>query len=75
MVVERDGGRRVEEGLSLFVRRYRPAVPDQAVSTVVRALSYFGDVPEDPSLPSSVRDLADYWETRVPEIIEHLSRS
>jgi hypothetical protein len=75
MVIERDGGRRVEEGLSLFVRRYRPAVPEQAVSGIVRALSYLDDVPEDPSLGSSVADLARYWEARVPEIITHLSRS
>ncbi len=75
MVIERDGGRRVEEGLSLYVRRYRPAAPERAVGTIVRALSCLDDVPEDPGLPSSLADLACYWHARVPQIVANLSRS
>src|SRR6266536_3746039 len=38
LTIEREGNRYVEEGLALFLRRYRPKAPVQAVTAVVRAL-------------------------------------
>ena len=38
LTIEREGNRYVEEGLALFLRRYRPKAPLQAVTAVVRAL-------------------------------------
>src|SRR6266542_1508338 len=38
LTIELEGARYVEEGLALFLRRYRPQAPLQAVTAVVRAL-------------------------------------
>lgn len=66
--------RYVEEGLALFVERYRPRVADEALAAVVRALASFEDVAEDPSLDVSVEDVARFWRRRVPQITRHLGR-
>lgn len=72
--IEERTHRYVEEGLALFVERYRPRVPDEAVAAVVRALASFEDVPPDPSLEGTVEDVATYWTRRVREITRHLDR-
>lgn len=72
--IEERTHRYVEEGLALFVERYRPKVPDGAVASVVRALASFEDVAEDPSLDVSVQDVAGYWRRRVREVTRHLDR-
>ncbi len=66
--------RYVEEGLALFVERYRPRVPDEALAEVVRALASFEDVAEDPALDVTVAHAARFWRRRVPEITKHLGR-
>lgn len=72
--IEERAHRYVEEGLALFVERYQPKVPDEAVAAVVRALASFEDVPPDPSLEVTVDDVARYWTRRVREITHHLDR-
>lgn len=72
--IEGRAHRYVEEGLALFVERYQPKVPDEAVAPVVRALASFEDVPPDPSLDVAVEDVAAYWTRRVREITRHLDR-
>lgn len=73
--IEQVAHRHVEEGLALFLQRYRPVAADQAIATVVRALASFEDVPEDPGLGVSVREVARYWTRRIPAIVAHLDRS
>lgn len=73
--IEERAHRYVEEGLAIFILRYRPAAPDQAVAAVVRALASFEDVPEDPGLGVSVRETARYWTRRVRAVVAHLDRS
>lgn len=72
--IEERAHRYVEEGLALFIERYGPKVPDEAVAAVVRALASFEDVVEDPSLDVSVDDAAGYWRRRVREVTRHLDR-
>ena len=51
MAIEQQGGRTVEEGLALFLARYRPEHPDSAIRPIVLALGYLDDVADDPFLP------------------------
>jgi hypothetical protein len=74
LVLERDAGRRVEEGLALFLHRYRPITPEAAVLHIVRGLGYFGDVADDPTLPLSRDEIESYWARRQPEITRSLDQ-
>lgn len=74
LVIERDGGRRVEEGLDAFVRRYRPVAPEAALLHVIRGLGTFADVMDDPSLPMRRRVIEGYWSQRVPDLLRALDR-
>jgi hypothetical protein len=74
LCIETQALRFAEEGLALFVERFRPDVPDQAVATIVRYLADLSDVPDDPTLPSSRAEIEQYWRARVPEIVSNLER-
>src|SRR3954470_806923 len=74
LCIETQAHRFAEEGLALFVERFRPDVPDQAVATIVRYLADLSDVPEDPSLPLRRAAIETYWHRRVPEIVCNLER-
>ena len=63
-----------EEGLALFVERFQPDVPEQAIGTIVRYLADLTDVPDDPSLPLPRDQIVAYWQWRVPEIVRNLQR-
>ncbi|MGQ0623329.1 MAG: nucleotidyl transferase AbiEii/AbiGii toxin family protein [Sporichthyaceae bacterium] len=67
--IETHGRRRAEEGLSLFLRRYRPRDPDAALRHVLLGLGYFDHVGEDPSLPEAREVIVDYWRARQPELL------
>ena len=72
LFLERDAGYRVEEGLGIFIDRYRPATPEAAVLHIVRGLGHFGDVADDPALPASRQEIETYWTGRQPEIVRSL---
>jgi len=81
LIMERDGHIPVEEGLSLFVEKYRPAVRDQALRLIVECLASLQDVEDDPELrflpgvrPIGTADVARYWSRRIPQIVAHLDR-
>jgi hypothetical protein len=81
MIIERDGNRFVEEGLALFVEKYQPTVPDQAIRLVLECLASLRDVEADPELtflPGARAltkvDVARYWSRRIPEVVAHLAR-
>lgn len=69
MVIEERTDLTVEEGLVLFVDRYRPASPESAVSAIVRGLGYLDDVNDDPGLPVGRSVVEAYWWRRAPEIV------
>jgi hypothetical protein len=72
LVIEREGRRRVEEGIALALRKFQPQAAPAFVSSIVRGLGYLDNVLEDPSIPMPKRDIAAYWEARVPEIVRNL---
>ena len=74
LCIETLAHRYAEEGLALFVERFRPDVADQAVATIVRYLADLSDVPDDPSLPLHRDEIEAYWHRRVPEIVRNLER-
>lgn len=76
MTIEQRTGRRAEEGLGLYLARYRirPAQAAASIDPIVRGLGYFGDVEEDEALPISLAEIEAYWQARQPEIIAHLDR-
>jgi hypothetical protein len=74
MTIETKAGRLAEEGLALFIARYRPPTPENAVVSIVRALGYLDDVADDPQLPVPRLVIERYWKKRQPEIVRHLDR-
>lgn len=71
-IIEINAGLTVEEGLGLWVVRYRPTVPGAALVELTRNLTYFEDVTEDDRLPVTVEEMAVYWRARYPAIVAHL---
>jgi hypothetical protein len=74
MTIEQRTGRTVDEGLALFVERFQPEYPDQAINHILRGLGYFDDVDPDDALPVPRQQIVDYWTRRQPEIIAARSR-
>ncbi len=72
MRIETHGRITAEEGLRLFVERYRPLAPAAAIAGAVRALGYLDDVEDDPGLPLPRAEIEDYWRVRQPQIIANL---
>jgi hypothetical protein len=74
MTIEQQTGRMVDEGLALFVERFQPEYPDQAINRILLGLGYFDDVDPDESLPIPRQQIVDYWTRRQGEIIAARSR-
>lgn len=74
MTIEQRTGRTADEGLALFLERFQPEYPEQAVSHVLLGLGYFDDVDPDDSLPVPREQIVDYWTRRQREIIAGRSR-
>jgi hypothetical protein len=72
LVLERDAGHHIEEGLAIVVERYRPATPEATILHIVRALGYLDDVADDPGLPADRTEIETYWHRRQPEIVRSL---
>ena len=71
--IETEAGRRIEEGLALFLARY--GADDDAVLPVVRALGSFDDVADDPFLPVGGDQVESWFRARQPEVAVHLDRT
>ena len=74
MVVEQQTGLSVEQGLGVFLTRYRRSPDDQVLMPVISALGYLDDVDEDDSLPVTKAAIDAYWRKRQPEVARHLQR-
>jgi hypothetical protein len=74
LAIERQGHRRVEEGIALALQKCRPRAGQAFVQAVVRGLGYLDDVQDDPGVPIPTAEVVAYWEHRVPEIVRSLSR-
>ncbi len=75
LVIEQKSHLAAEAGLGLFVQRYRPRVPEQAVARIVLGLGYLEDVADDPTLPLSRTEIETYWRRRQPEISQSWRQS
>jgi hypothetical protein len=69
MTIERRTGRTADEGLALFVARFQPEYPQQAINHILLGLGYFDDVDPDDALPVPRDQIVDYWTRRQPEIV------
>jgi hypothetical protein len=69
MVIEQRTGRTAEEGLALFVERFRPEYPQPAINRILLGLGYFDDVDPDDALPVPRAEIVDYWTSRQREIV------
>lgn len=69
MVIEQRTDLTVEQGLVLFIERYRPASPESAIAAIVRGLGYLDDVMDDPGLPVGREEVAAYWSRRAPQVV------
>jgi hypothetical protein len=69
MTIEQRTGRTVDEGLALFVARFQPEYPQQAINHILLGLGYFEDVDPDDALPVSRDQIVAYWTRRQPEIV------
>ena len=69
MVIEQQTGRTADEGLALFIERFRPEYPQQAIDHILLGLGYFDDVDPDDSLPVPRAQIVGYWASRQPEIV------
>jgi hypothetical protein len=74
MTIEEQTRRMVDEGLALFIERFQPEYPDQAINHILLGLGYFDDVDPDETLPAPRQQIVDYWTRRQPEIIAARSR-
>lgn len=69
MMIERITQRRVEEGIELFLNRFRPADPQGAVRHILLGLGYFDDVDDDAALPVERDEIVAYWTKRLPDVL------
>jgi len=74
MTIEQRTGRTADEGLALFVARFQPEYPEQAINHILLGLGYFDDVDPDNALPMPRSQIVDYWTRRQPEIVAALGR-
>jgi hypothetical protein len=74
MAIEQTGGRTVEEGIGLFLARYRPEHPDSAIRPILLGLGYLDDVMDDPFLPVARESIERYWQARQRVVVANLDR-
>jgi hypothetical protein len=74
MTIEQRTGRTADEGLALFVERFQPEYPQQAINHILLGPGYFDDVDPDDALPVPRSDIVDYWTRRQREIIASRGR-
>jgi hypothetical protein len=74
MTIEKRTPLTAEEGLGIFLERYRPKVPDDALTAIVRALGSLGDVQDDPALPVKRSTIEKYWAKRQRDLVTRLDR-
>jgi hypothetical protein len=74
MTIEKRTALTAEEGLGIFLERYRPKAPDEAVTLIVRALGSLGDVQDDPALPVKRSTIEKYWAKRQRDLVTRLDR-
>ena len=80
MCIEQQAGISLEEGISLYTRKFGLRLQDWTVHTIVRALGYMEDMDDDPMLRSmvgeNVRDsVVHYFEARHARLVRSFQQS
>ena len=65
----------VEDGIALYLERYRLDPAGGAVQALIRAMGYLDDVEEDDALPITKEELAAWWRRRQTAAIKSLGRT
>lgn len=65
----------VEDGIALYLDRYRLDPSNGAVKALIRAMGYLDDVEEDEALPMTKNELAEWWQRRQAALIANLGRT
>lgn len=65
----------VEDGIALFLERYRLDPSSGALKALIRAMGYLEDVEEDEALPTTKDELEAWWQRRQAELIRNLGRA
>jgi len=68
MHIELDAGIQVETGIALAIAKYEPRDKREFVYSALVALGSFGDVADDPGLPTSRKEIETYWARRQIEV-------
>jgi hypothetical protein len=74
MSIDENGAVTLEDGIALFLERYKLAPSSEALPHLVGALGYLGDVEQDDSLPLDKRALTRWWQERQSRLVRELSR-
>lgn len=72
--IEELTGRRVEEGIGLYMTRYHVPPEHPSIEHIVESLGYLDDIDDDDMLPERHAAIAAYWKRRQPEISRSLAR-
>ena len=73
--MDEQGPLSVEEGIALYLDRYRLDPAGGAVQALVCAMGYLDDVEEDEALPDTKAELTEWWQKRQVSVIRNLSRA
>jgi hypothetical protein len=65
----------VEDGIGLFLSRYRLDPSNGVLKALIRAMGYLDDVEEDEALPIAKPELAAWWGRRQAALIAELGRT
>ncbi|MFZ0179578.1 MAG: nucleotidyl transferase AbiEii/AbiGii toxin family protein [Candidatus Dormiibacterota bacterium] len=74
MTIDERGHVTLEDGIALFLERYKLTPSSDALSHLVAALGYLDDVEQDDALPIDLEDLTRWWRTRQPRLVRELGR-
>jgi hypothetical protein len=64
MCIEEQVGLQAEVGINLAIQKYNPKDKETFVLSVLKALSSFNDVADDPDLPTRRKVIEEYWARR-----------
>jgi len=73
MTIEHQTGFTVEQGLGLYLARYREPAHSYNVTHIVEALGYLDDVDEDDQLPVAKPAIAEYWGRRQSQVLRNIA--
>jgi len=74
MTIDEHGRVTLEDGIALYLERYKLTPSSDALSRLVAALGYLDDVEQDDALPIDLEHLTRWWRTRQPRLVRELGR-